>query len=70
MAIPLLVQEFEKAGQLDKLANFIGGFGADFYGIQRTTKQIEVVKEPWVVPAVVNGVVPLAAGQTLEWKVK
>ena len=70
VAIPLLVQEFEKAGQLDKLANFIGGFGADFYGIPRTTKQIEVVKESWVVPAVVNGVVPLAAGQTLEWKVK
>jgi dihydroorotase len=35
-----------------------------------TTKQIEVVRESWTVPTLVNGVVPLAAGQTLEWKVK
>lgn len=70
VAIPLLVQEFERAGHIDKLANFIGGFGADFYGIPRPTKQIEVVKESWTVPTLVNGVVPLAAGQTLDWKVK
>lgn len=70
VAIPLLVQEFDHAGALDKLPNFIAGFGADFYGIPRTTKQIEVVKESWKVPEIVNGVVPLAAGQTLEWKIK
>lgn len=70
VAIPLLVQEFDRAGALDKLSNFIAGFGADFYGIPRTTKQIEVVKESWKVPEIVNGVVPLAAGQTLEWKIK
>ena len=70
VAIPLLVQEFDNAGRLDKLADFIGGFGADFYGIPRPTKQIEVVREAWTVPTLVNGVVPLAAGQTLEWKIK
>lgn len=70
VALPLLVQEFDRAGALDKLPNFIAGFGADFYGIPRTTKQIEVVKESWKVPEIVNGVVPLAAGQTLEWKIK
>ena len=70
VAIPLLVQEFDKAGHLDKLSNFIAGFGADFYGIPRTTQQIEVVKESWTVPTIVNGVVPLAAGQTLGWKIK
>ena len=68
VAIPLLVQEFENANALDKLNDFIAGFGADFYGLPRTTKQIEVVKEPWVVPNLINGVVPLAAGQTLQWK--
>lgn len=70
VALPLLVQEFDHAGALDKLPNFIAGFGADFYGIPRTTKQIEVVKESWKVPEIVNGVVPLAASQTLEWKIK
>ena len=70
VAIPLLVQEFDKANALDKLPNFIAGFGADFYGLPRTAQQIEVVKESWNVPQIVNGVVPLAAGQTLEWKLK
>jgi dihydroorotase len=70
VALPLLVQEFEKAGHLDKLPNFIAGFGADFYGIPRTQKQVEIAKKPWTVPATVNGVVPLAAGETLEWKIK
>ena len=70
VAIPLLLQEFERAGHLDKLADFIAGFGADFYGLPRTTQQIEVVKESWTVPSIVNGVVPLAAGQTLDWKIK
>ena len=70
VAIPLLLQEFERAGHLDKLPNFIAGFGADFYGLPRTTQQIEVVKEQWTVPTIVSGVVPLAAGQTLDWKIK
>ncbi|WP_407450425.1 dihydroorotase [Fibrobacter sp.] len=68
VAIPLLVQEFERAGHLDKLPNFIAGYGADFYGLPRTTKQIKVVREKWTVPSIVNGVVPLAAGQELDWK--
>lgn len=68
VAIPLLVQEFERAGHLDKLPNFIAGYGADFYGLPRTTKQIEVVRKKWTVPSIVNGVVPLAAGQELDWK--
>lgn len=70
VAIPLLLQEFERAGHLDKLGDFTAGFGADFYGLPRTTQQIEVVKESWTVPTIVNGVVPLAAGQTLDWKIK
>lgn len=70
VAIPLLVQEFEKAGHLDKLANFVSGFGADFYGLPRPTETLELIKESWVVPSIVNGVVPLAAGETLTWKIK
>ena len=70
VALPLLVQEFDRAGHLDKLPDFIAGFGADFYGLPRTTKQVEVLQEKWTVPTLVNGVVPLAAGQTLDWKIK
>ena len=32
VAIPVLIQLFESANALDKLPNFIAGFGADFYG--------------------------------------
>ena len=70
VALPLLVQEFGRDGHLDKLPDFIAGFGADFYGIGRTTKQVELVQEKWTVPTLVNGVVPLAAGETLDWKMK
>lgn len=69
VAIPLLVREFERAGALDKLPNFVGGFGADFYGLPRTKKTMTLRREPWIVPDIVNGVVPLAAGETLDWKI-
>lgn len=69
VALPILVQEFERGNALDKLADFVGGFGADFYGIPRTTKTMKLVKESWTVPENVNGVVPLAAGQILDWKI-
>ena len=67
VAIPLLLQIF--AEHQERLPNFIAGFGADFYKLPRTSRTLRLVKEPWVVPAEVNGVVPLAANQTLEWKV-
>ena len=35
-----------------------------------TNPTIEVVREKWTVPTIVNGVVPLAAGQELDWKIR
>lgn len=67
--LPILVREFEKENALDKLPNFIAGYGADFYSIPRTTREIQLVKNSWRVPNAVHGVVPLAAGETLEWSV-
>lgn len=69
VAIPILIQEFKNAGHLDKLANFVAGFGADFYELSRTTQQLKITEEKWTVPAIVNGVVPLAAGKVLDYKV-
>jgi dihydroorotase len=68
VAIPLLIQIFEREDVLRKLSNFIGGFGADFYGIPRQTQKRTYVRQPWVVPEEVHGVVPLAAGETLDWR--
>lgn len=69
VALPVLAREFEGAAALDKLPNFIGGFGADFYGLPRPKRTITLRREPWVVPAEAGGAVPLAAGETLEWRV-
>lgn len=70
VAIPVLIQLFESANALDKLPNFIAGFGADFYGIPRPTKTVTYINSPWTVPANVDGAVPLFANQTLNWQRK
>lgn len=68
VAVPALIQIFEEAGELDKLSNFIGAFGADFYRIPRQTKKVVYVEDPWTVPEIVDGAVPLFAGKSLKWK--
>lgn len=70
VAIPVLIQLFESANALDKLPNFIAGFGADFYGIPRPTKTVTYINSPWTVPTNVDGAVPLFANQTLNWQRK
>ncbi len=70
VALPLLAEIFESAGKLSLLPDFVGGFGADFYGLPRTSESITLVRESWVVPDSCHGVVPLAAGKTLSWKLK
>ena len=69
VAIPLLLQIFEDAERVEKLNGFIAGFGADFYGLPRTTRTLLLQRQEWTVPAETHGVVPLAAGQKLRWKV-
>ena len=68
VAIPALLQIFEDAGHLDKLSDFIGGFGADFYRIPRPAKKVVYEEASWTVPENVDGAVPLFAGKTLRWK--
>ncbi|MCK9183332.1 MAG: dihydroorotase [Fibrobacteraceae bacterium] len=67
VAVPLLIEIFERAYKLNKLPDFIGGFGADFYGIPRHKEIRKYGKEDWIVPQIVNGAVPLFAGKTLHW---
>lgn len=67
VAIPLLAQEFERAGALARLPDFVGGFGADFYGLSRPTQKIRLIKKPWKIPNLFHNAVPLAAGETLNW---
>jgi dihydroorotase len=71
-AIELYAEAFEKAGALDKLEAFASFYGADFYGLPRNTDRITLVKESWTVPETLkfNGeqLVPLRAGQSVDWR--
>lgn len=69
VAMPILVREFINAGALPQLTAFCAANGADFYRVPRTTRHLVLVNEPWTVPADKHGVVPMAAGEVLDWRV-
>lgn len=74
-AIELYAEAFENANALDKLEGFASFYGADFYGLPRNSEQVTLVKESWKVPEnlpYVDGdvLVPLRAGQILQWKLQ
>lgn len=72
-AIELYAEVFELAGALDKLEAFASFNGPDFYGLPRNTDTITLVKENWAVPETLafgnDVVVPIRAGESLNWKV-
>lgn len=70
VGLPMLASVFEENGSLDKLENFTSVFGARFYGLSLNTRQIRLVREPFSVPELYHGVVPLFAGKSLPWSVK
>jgi len=69
VALEGLVDVFDRAGQLERLEGFCAQFGADFYGLPRNTGTVELVREPWTVPDIVDGVVPYLAGESIPWRV-
>lgn len=72
-AIELYAEAFEEAGALDKLEAFASFHGADFYGLPRHTDQITLVRESWTAPDRLplggQDVMPLRAGETINWRV-
>jgi len=69
VAIPLLVELFEKEGQLEKLESFTSEFGARFYGLPLNKEKITLLREPCIVPKEIHGIVPFWAGKLLNWRV-
>jgi len=72
-AIELYAEAFEQRNALDKLEAFASHFGPDFYNLPRNQDSITLVREPWTVPASLafgeQQLVPLRAGDTLNWRV-
>ena len=72
-AIELYAEAFDQLGVLDRLEAFASMNGPDFYGLPRNTDSITLVREPWTVPATLQfgeqQLVPLRAGETIQWRV-
>jgi len=71
-AMELYAQAFEEIGALNKLEAFASFHGPDFYGLPRNQDQITIERSPWHIPEELpmaeSTVVPLDAGQLLQWK--
>ena len=71
-AIELYAQAFEQLSALDKLEGFASFYGADFYHLPRNKQTITLRREEWQVPASLgfgeHSLVPLRAGETMQWK--
>lgn len=72
-ALAMYAEIFDKLGQLDKLDNFLSQFGAEFYQLPINKSQIMLKKISQTIPLTLplgsETVVPVAAGERLEWSV-
>ncbi|MDA9271776.1 dihydroorotase [bacterium] len=72
-AVTLYAQVFDKLNGLEKLDAFMGHFGALFYQLPKQSERIELIKQKQVIPNNLpfgqTDVVPIEAGNTLEWSV-
>jgi len=79
-ALPALVELFNDLGGLDQLIPFLSENGARFYGLEAKpsferqeqqnldARSIAFERIPWTVPAMIDGIVPMCAGQRLSWR--
>jgi len=70
-AMELYATAFEMAGKLDRLEAFVSFRGPDFYGLPRNTDKVVLKRQPFMIPTELpfgkETIVPLAAGETLNW---
>ncbi|EJE4197703.1 dihydroorotase [Vibrio cholerae] len=73
-ALELYAEVFEKEGKLENLEAFASFNGPDFYGLPRNQETVTLTKQAWPVaesmPLGSDIVVPIRAGENIEWTVK
>jgi dihydroorotase len=71
-ALELYAQAFDQAGALAKLEGFASLFGPAFYQLPVNTTRISLQRTAWRLPEQLpladSVIVPLNAGETLQWK--
>jgi len=74
LAVARLAQLFDQHGKLDNLQAFLSGNAQQQYGVNPLKKKIVLEKTPFQIPDVYEGhghrVVPMHAGESLDWAVK
>ncbi|WP_457597362.1 dihydroorotase [Hydrogenimonas sp.] len=70
LALPALAQLFESHGALGRLQAFVSDNARRIYGVNPPEKEVILEKSPYLVPEIYEGtVVPMFAGQSLQWRV-
>jgi dihydroorotase len=73
-AIELYAQAFESFDALDKLEAFASLNGPKFYGLPHNNDTITLIRHDWQVPSSLSFgddiIIPLGAGETLNWKME
>ncbi|MCG6216848.1 dihydroorotase [Vibrio furnissii] len=73
-ALELYAEVFELEGKLDQLEAFASHNGPDFYGLPRHSDTVTLTKQAWAVPTSMpfggETVVPIRAGEAVQWTVK
>ncbi len=73
LALARLAQLFDKHDKLENLQDFVSGNAQRLYGITPLEKKVKLENTPFEVPSAYTGhgqhVVPMHAGETLDWSV-
>ncbi len=70
IALQALAQLFDNHGALESLQAFVSDNAKSIYGINPPEKEVVLEKSPYLVPEIYEAtVVPMFAGQSLEWRV-
>jgi dihydroorotase len=73
-AMELYATAFDGVGKIDKLEAFASFRGPDFYGLPRNTGTLTLERGDFPIPTELSfgkeTIVPLAAGETLKWRVR
>lgn len=69
VALPALVDLFERHGALANLQAFVSDNARRIYAIDPPRKNVQLIQTPWIVPKQYGSVVPYMAEQELLWQV-
>ncbi len=70
IALQLLTQLFANHGKLENLQAFVSDNAKRIYNITPPSKRVTLVKEPFEVPSDYNGVVPMFAGEKIDYTIE